>query len=103
MIAAVAIVIVLLLEPAQLVAASSAAVLLYYAIAHLAALRQEAEHRWQPRAVAVVGLLGCVLLVAALPGGSLLGTAVLLAVGLLLRQIAVRRGGATPSRPLEDA
>ena len=102
-IAAVAIVIVLLLEPAQLVAASSAAVLLYYAIAHLAALRQEAEHRWQPRAVAVVGLLGCVLLVAALPWGSLLGTAVLLAVGLLLRLIAVRRGGAPPSRPQEDA
>jgi len=89
-IAAVAIVIVLLLEPAQLLAASSAAVLLYYAIAHLSALRQEAEHRWQPRVVAGVGLAGCVLLVATLPWPSLVGTAVLLATGLLLRLIAVR-------------
>ena len=71
--------------------------LLYYAIAHLAALRQEAQYRWQPRAVAVAGLLGCVLLVAALPWGSLLGTAVLLAAGLLVRVLAVR-GGAAPSR-----
>jgi len=102
-IAAVAIVIVLLLEPAQLVAASSAAVLLYYAIAHLAALRQEAQHRWQPRAVAVAGLLGCVLLVAALPWGSLLGTAVLLAVGLLVRVLAVRGGAASSRRTPEDA
>ncbi|MER3389702.1 MAG: APC family permease [Microcella sp.] len=102
-IAAVAVVIVLLMEPAQLVAASSAAVLLYYAIAHLAALRQEVQHRWQPRAIAVVGLLGCVLLVAALPWSSLLGTAALLAVGLLLRLLAVSRGAAPPSRPWEDA
>lgn len=87
-IAAVAIVIVLLLEPAQLVASSSAAVLLYYAVAHLSALRQPADERWQPRAVALAGLIGCVALVAALPPESLIGTAVLLAVGLGLRALA---------------
>ncbi|MGY6497606.1 MAG: APC family permease [Microcella sp.] len=89
-IAALAILIVVLLEPAQLVAASSSAVLLYYAVAHLSALRQPAAERWQPRAVAIAGLLGCVVLVAALPPVSILGTAVLLAVGLLLRMLAVR-------------
>jgi APA family basic amino acid/polyamine antiporter len=92
-IAVAAAVIVVLLEPAQLVAASSAAVLLYYAIAHLSALRQEPEHRWRgSRVIAGVGLLGCVVLVAALPPVSLLGTGVLLAVGLLLRSLALRMG-----------
>jgi basic amino acid/polyamine antiporter, APA family len=90
-IASVAIVIVLLLDPAQLVAASSSAVLLYYAVAHLSALRQPVGERWQPRAVAIAGLVGCVVLVAALPPISILGTAVLLALGLLLRMLAVRR------------
>lgn len=89
-IAAAAAVIVVLLEPAQLVAASSAAVLLYYAIAHLSALRQEAEHRWRgSRVTAGAGLVGCVVLVVALPPVALLGTAVLLAIGLLLRALAL--------------
>ena len=89
-IASAAIAIVLLLDPAQLVAASSAAVLVYYAIAHLAALRQEAALRWQPRFVAVAGLIGCLALAAALPWSSLLGTAALLAVGFALRGLALR-------------
>ncbi len=89
-IAGVAILIVVLLEPAQLVAASSSAVLLYYAVAHLSALRQPAAEHWQPRAVGIAGLVGCVVLVAALPPISILGTAALLAVGLLLRMLAVR-------------
>lgn len=94
-IASLAIVIVVLLEPAQLVAASSSAVLLYYAVAHLSALRQPAAERWRfGTAVAVAGLVGCVVLVAALPPVSIFGTAVLLAVGLLLRMLAVRRRSA---------
>ena len=90
LIATLAVVIVVLLEPAHLVAASSAAVLLYYAVAHLSALRQPPAERWQPRAVAIAGLVGCVVLVAALPPLSILGTACLLAVGLVLRMLAVR-------------
>lgn len=96
-IASVAIVIVVLLDPAQLVAASSSAVLLYYAVAHVSALRQPATERWQPRMVAIAGLVGCVVLVAALPPVSILGTAVLLAIGLVLRMLAVRR------RPAPDS
>ena len=91
-IALAAVGIALLLEPAQLVAASSSAVLLYYAVAHLSALCQPEGERWQPRAVAVVGLVGCVVLVVALPPVSLLGTAALLAVGLALRAVAHRAG-----------
>ena len=90
-IALVAAAIVLLLEPAQLVAASSAAVLLYYAIAHLSALRQEPEHRWRgSRVIASAGLVGCVALAAALPPVALLGTGVLLIVGLILRGLTRR-------------
>ncbi|RZS59609.1 amino acid/polyamine/organocation transporter (APC superfamily) [Microcella putealis] len=96
-IASIAIVIVVLLDPAQLVAASSSAVLLYYAVAHVSALRQPATERWQPRVVAIAGLVGCVVLVAALPPVSILGTAVLLAIGLVLRMLAVRR------RPAPDS
>ncbi|MDO8337039.1 MAG: APC family permease [Microcella sp.] len=90
LIALVAIAIALLLQPAQLVAASSAAVLVYYAIAHLSALRQPASERWQPRLVAGAGLAGCLVLVASLPAASLIGTAVILAVGLGARALAVR-------------
>ena len=90
LIALIAIGIALLLQPAQLVAASSAAVLVYYAIAHLSALRQPAGERWQPRLVAGAGLAGCLVLVASLPAASLVGTAVILAVGLGARLIALR-------------
>jgi basic amino acid/polyamine antiporter, APA family len=94
--ALVAIVIVLMLKPAQLVAASSAAVLVYYAIAHLSALRQPRRERWQPRVVAVAGLAGCVLLVAALPWPSLVGTAGILIAGSLTRAFTVARRASTP-------
>ena len=72
--------------------------LLYYAVAHLSALRQPAAERWRfGAAVAVAGFVGCVVLVAALPPVSILGTALLVAVGLVLRMLAVRR------RPAPDS
>ncbi|KQV26372.1 APC family permease [Yonghaparkia sp. Root332] len=99
LIALIAIGIALLLQPAQLVAASSAAVLVYYAIAHLSALRQPAGERWQPRLVAGAGLVGCLVLVAALPAASLLGTAGILVVGLVARAVALRvRAGTSGAR-----
>jgi APA family basic amino acid/polyamine antiporter len=68
---------------------SSFGVLLYYLIANLAALRQRPEHRRYPRAVAVLGALGCAVLVAALPWPSVVGGLVVVAAGVVLR--AVRR------------
>lgn len=84
-IALVAIGAVLVLDPARLVGFSSCAVLVYYAIAHLAAVRQPAAERWLPRVVQVVGALGCLLLAATLPWQALVLTAGVLVVGLGLR------------------
>ena len=64
---------------------SSTGVLLYYAVANLSALRQPAEQRRWPRAVNVLGLAGCLTLVATLPVGSLLAGLGVLVVGVLGR------------------
>ena len=64
---ALAIAAVLLLDPAWLVGFSATCVLVYYAIAHLAALRQPRAERWLNRAVPIAGALGCALLAFTLP------------------------------------
>jgi APA family basic amino acid/polyamine antiporter len=64
---------------------SSFAVLTYYAIANASAFTLPAEHRREPRAVAVVGLVGCVVLAFTLPATSLLGGVAALAIGVLGR------------------
>ena len=62
---------------------SSFGVLLYYLIANAAAFRQQAAARRYPRALQVIGALGCLLLVNTLPVvASAIGTAVVL-VGVL--------------------
>jgi basic amino acid/polyamine antiporter, APA family len=73
------------------IGASSFAVLVYYAIANASALTlQPHERRW-PRALATLGLLGCVVIAASLPWPSVaLGTMVL-AAGALTYAIVRRR------------
>ncbi|MEI4867068.1 hypothetical protein Q8G45_28180, partial [Klebsiella pneumoniae] len=46
---------------------SSFGVLLYYLVANIAAFRQDAAARRFPRALQIVGMIGCVVLVATLP------------------------------------
>jgi APA family basic amino acid/polyamine antiporter len=75
---------------------SSFGVLLYYAVANASAFTQDDAHRRWPRAFNVVGLVGCVTLVATLPVASVaVGVAVLL-VGVVLRAL-LRRGSAGTS------
>src|SRR5205823_2207751 len=70
---------------------SSFGVLLYYAIANASAYTQpDSQRRW-PRALNVVGLVGCVILVATLPWSAITAGVVVVAVGLLGRSLAVRR------------
>jgi APA family basic amino acid/polyamine antiporter len=84
------VVLVLLTDLRTAIGFSSCGVLVYYAVANLSAMRQPADQRRWPRAVNVLGVLGCLTLVATLPVVSLaVGTAVL-AVGLLGR-LAIRR------------
>lgn len=94
-VAGIAIVLLVLLASDVLVAiaASSFGVLLYYAIANLAALTQPGQWRLFPKVMQVVGLAGCLALVAALPGSTVVSGVVLLLIGVAYRAIvlAVRR------------
>ncbi|PCE14449.1 transporter [Microbacterium sp. SZ1] len=84
--------IVLLGDLRETIGFSSFGVLLYYLIANAAAFRQTGSARRYPRALQVVGALGCLLLVNTLPVvASLIGTVVVL-LGILYRAIRLRIG-----------
>lgn len=89
--AGVAVVLLVLLASDVLVAiaASSFGVLLYYAVANLAALTQTGQWRLFPKAMQWLGLAGCVLLVAALPGRTIVAGLVLVALGLAYRGLVL--------------
>jgi APA family basic amino acid/polyamine antiporter len=70
---------------------SSFGVLLYYAIANASAYAQPQGWRRWPRGLNVVGLIGCLVLVAALPWSAIAAGIGVLAVGLLGRALALRR------------
>ena len=67
---------------------SSFGVLLYYLVANLAALTQDRVHRRFPRALALVGAAGCLLLAATLPPASILGGLLVIAAGAGIRALA---------------
>ncbi|MEX1315753.1 MAG: APC family permease [Synechococcaceae cyanobacterium] len=70
---------------------SAFTVLLYYAITNAAALRLgPAERRW-PRALALTGLLGCVLLAFSLPLPAVLGGVVVLLSGAAVHAVGQLR------------
>lgn len=87
---AIVVIVVLLVDVRDAIAFSSFGVLIYYAIANLAAFTQRSYRRF-PRALQVIGLIGCLALVATLPPlGIAVGLGVL-AVGALWRVIARAR------------
>jgi APA family basic amino acid/polyamine antiporter len=87
---AAVIAIVLVGDLREAIGFSSFGVLLYYLIANAAAFRQHPAARRYPRALQVVGALGCLLLVNTLPLiASLAGTAVLL-IGISYRMLRLR-------------
>jgi APA family basic amino acid/polyamine antiporter len=69
---------------------SSFGVLIYYAIANASAFTQPATDRRWPRALQVVGVLGCLTLAFALPAPAVLAGVGVLALGVAGR--SVRRG-----------
>ena len=75
---------------------SSFGVLVYYAVANAAAFTQRGALRRWPRALNVLGLAGCVALVASLPAASIVAGAVVFVIGLGGRA-AVRLRGLTPA------
>lgn len=72
-------------------AMSGVAVLTYYALTNASSLRlAPGERRW-PRALAVVGLVGCVVLAVALPGEVVVTGTAILAAGVVARRITQTR------------
>ncbi|WP_029069091.1 APC family permease [Jonesia quinghaiensis] len=63
---------------------SAFGVLLYYSIANLSALRQHGEHQRYPRIFFVIGVVGCLTLMATLPQESVIGGVIVTACGALL-------------------
>lgn len=88
--AAVVVVLVLLLDVRGAIGVSGVAVLTYYAITNAAALTLAAADRRWPRWVAVLGLVGCVVLVVALPPIAVATGVATLALGVLVRWVAAR-------------
>jgi APA family basic amino acid/polyamine antiporter len=76
---------------------SSFGVLVYYAIANAAAFTQEPSRRRWPRALNLIGLVGCMVLVVTLPLPAVIAGLVMFAVGLGGGQLAqARRMAAEP-------
>jgi APA family basic amino acid/polyamine antiporter len=69
---------------------SSFGVLVYYAIANASAFTQPPDQRRWPRALNVLGMVGCVVLAVTLPPASIAAAAGLLAVGLGGRWLLAR-------------
>jgi basic amino acid/polyamine antiporter, APA family len=69
---------------------SSFGVLVYYAIANASAFTQPPDQRRWPRALNVLGMVGCVLLAVTLPPASIAAAAGVLAVGLGGRWLVAR-------------
>jgi APA family basic amino acid/polyamine antiporter len=86
----VAVVVVLLVDLRSSIGFSSFGVLLYYAVANAAAFTQSGPDRRYPRVLQVVGLAGCLTLVAALPPAAVVLGLAVLAVGVGYRILARR-------------
>jgi APA family basic amino acid/polyamine antiporter len=90
-VASVVLILVLTLDIRSSIAVSGVAVLTYYAVTNAAALTLTAEQRRWPRAIPVVGFIGCVVLVFALPADALIGGLIVLGLGVVAGVIARRR------------
>jgi APA family basic amino acid/polyamine antiporter len=83
---------VLLTDLRHAIGFSSFGVLLYYAIANASAWTQTADHRRWPRWVQGAGLVGCLVLAATLPLGSVFAGALVVGAGVVGRRRLRVRG-----------
>jgi APA family basic amino acid/polyamine antiporter len=75
---------------------SAFAVLIYYATANLCALRQPIEERRYPRSVSVAGFAGCLGLAPFIDLKTIVGGAVLIVIGLLIKSVTNFRQRKSP-------
>lgn len=84
-VALVVIVLVAVLDLRSAIGVSGVAVLAYYAITNASALTLPAHQRRWPRPIAVVGLLGCLVLIVTLPAIAVAAGGATLALGVVVR------------------
>ncbi|MFI7547152.1 APC family permease [Actinoplanes sp. NPDC049599] len=98
--AVVTVVLVATLDLRTAIGFSSFGVLVYYALANAAALTQPAADRRWPRGLNVLGIAGCLVLVATLPWQSVTAGLLVFAVGLAGRALVLaRRRRGAPDAP----
>ncbi len=88
--AAAVIVLVALVDLRSAIGFSSFGVLVYYLVANVAAFRQRGGARRYPRALQIVGAIGCLVLCATLPWQSAVAGAAVVALGVLYRVVRLR-------------
>ena len=81
---------ILLTDLRDAIGFSSFGVLLYYLIANAAAYTQTSDRRRFPRALQIMGMIGCAVLVVTLPWTAVLGGILIFAIGIVYRAIRVR-------------
>jgi basic amino acid/polyamine antiporter, APA family len=82
---------VLIVDLRSIIGFSSFGVLVYYAIANVAAVTQTRDHRRWPRALNLLGAIGCLVLVATLPWPSVIAGLVMFTIGLAGRAVVLAR------------
>ncbi|MCZ4518232.1 APC family permease [Rhodococcus ruber] len=70
---------------------SSFGLLLYYLVANLSAYTQDTENRRYPKALQIVGSIGCIVLIATLPATSIAVGTVVVVLGVAYRLVRVRQ------------
>jgi len=90
-VAAVVIILISVLNVRTAIGVSGVAVLTYYAITNAAALTLSAGERRWPRPLAVVGLVGCLAVIATLPVGAIISGFATLAIGAIVRRLGASR------------
>ena len=94
--AVVVCVLVLVVDLRGVIGFSSFGVLLYYLVANMAAFSQDQDRRLFPKALQVVGVIGCIVLVVTLPPTSVAAGLGLFAVGVGYRLWNQRTSARTP-------
>ena len=99
-VAAVVVAVVLVADVRGVIGFSSFAVLFYYGVANASAFTLDGDDRRWPRALPVLGLVGCVALGTSLPASSIVGGTLLLAAGAVVWFLTRRSARAGPrARP----
>lgn len=75
---------------------SSFGVLLYYLVTNIAAFTQDRQHRRSAKSVQIIGALGCIVLVLALPPASIVTGVAMYLIGIIGRLVAMRLRGKRP-------